>query len=148
MIIVSNKINYLKWLNITNKYSNESNLDILHLIFDDILSKLYQYKDIEFSNSYDIFDTFCKHFFNEYVYPYNQSNITNVYDELNHSDYIEMFCEQDMIDIFVYYKNNYDIFPHISSSYSLLLFLINNCHVLDIEYDNNNLSDIDDEYYQ
>lgn len=136
-----NKININKWLNTDIKYSDDKIKDIINLLFNDILSCLDNYNDIDFINHYNLFDDFCIHFYNEYVYPYNKINIVNIDDK----DYIEMFCEQDIIDIFSYYKNNFNIFPGKSTSYPLLSFVVNNCCVYDIQSEDES-SDIDDIY--
>lgn len=140
-----NKINYNKWLFSTIKYSEYRNIDIINFIFNDILTIVNNYSDIDFVNSDSLFDNLCVHFYNEYVHPYKQINIDNS-DNIDDKDYIESYCEQDIIDTFIYYKNNFNIFPNISSSYPLLLFIVNNCCVYEINTDDEN-SDIDDDYY-
>lgn len=137
-----NKLNFHRWLNKPIKYSDNINLDIVTLLYNDIVDIIKDYNDIDFIDSYNLFENFCKHFYNEYVYPYNAIDITNFDDK----DYIELYCEQDVVDIFTYYKNNFNIFPNISSSYPLLVFLVNNCNVYDISNDDDDSSD-NDEYY-
>ena len=137
-----NKIKLNKWLYYPIKYSDDTNIDIIHLIFNDILNIVNNYKDIDFVNYYELFDRFCHHLYNEYVYPNKQIIINNLDDK----DYIELFCEQDIIDTFTYYKNTFNIFPNNSNSYPLLVFIVNNCGVYDI-HPEDEISDADDDYY-
>jgi len=127
-MIVKYKIPYYKWLDNTDKYYNINNKETLFNIFNELIEILDQYPDICLENSYNLFDDFCLFMYNEYVYPNKISSLTNIDD----SEYIEAFCEQDIIDVFIKYKNNYDIFKYNSNSYPLLLFIVNNSVVLDL----------------
>ena len=136
-MIVQNKIPLNKWLKHKNIYLDINNKEILLDLFNDLIKILDQYNDICLENSYNLFDEFCLFVYNEYVYPNKISCLINIDD----SEYIEAFCEQDIIDVFLEYKNNFDIFKYNSISYPLLLFIVNNSIVLDI--DDNYCSDSD-----
>lgn len=134
-MIVQNKIQLNKWLQYKNIYLDINNKQILFNLYTDLIKILDQYNDICLENSYNLFDDFCLFFYNEYVYPNKISCLTNIDD----SEYIEAFCEQDIIDVFLEYKYNFNIFNYNSNSYPLLLFIVNNSIVLDL--DNNYSSD-------
>tara|TARA_Y100001958_G_scaffold143641_1_gene120795 strand:- start:173 stop:604 length:432 start_codon:yes stop_codon:yes gene_type:complete len=136
-MIVQNKIPLYKWLQNKNIYLDINNKEILFNLYNELIKIVDKYNDICIENSYNLFNEFCLFMYNEYVYPNKISCLTNIDD----SEYIEAFCEQDIIDVFLKYKNNYDIFKYNSSSYPLLLFIVNNSIVLEIE--DNYLSDSD-----
>tara|TARA_B100000900_G_C20266375_1_gene588144 strand:- start:195 stop:626 length:432 start_codon:yes stop_codon:yes gene_type:complete len=136
-MIVQNKIPLYKWLQNKNIYLDINNKEILFNIYNELIKIVDKYNDICIENSYNLFDEFCLFMYNEYVYPNKISCLTNIDD----SEYIEAFCEQDIIDVFLKYKNNYDIFKYNSNSYPLLLFIVNNSIVLEIN--DNYLSDSD-----
>ena len=128
-MIVQNKIPLYKWLQNKNIYLDINNKEILFNLYNDLIKIIDKYNDICIENSYNLFDEFCLFMYNEYVYPNKISCLTNIDD----SEYIEAFCEQDIIDVFLKYKNNYDIFKYDSNCYPLLLFIVNNSVVLEID---------------
>ena len=142
-MIVQNKIQFNKWLQHKNIYLDINNKHILFNLYNDLIKILDQYNDICLENSYNLFDEFCLFIYNEYVYPNKISCLTNIDD----SEYIEAFCEQDIIDVFLKYKNNYNIFEYNSNSYPLLLFIVNNSIVLDIDDNYCSDSDYDSDNY-
>jgi len=136
-MIVQNKIPIYKWLHHTNIYLDINNKQILFNLYNDLIKILDQFNDIYLENSYNLFNEFCLFIYNEYIYPRKISCLTNIDD----SEYIEAFCQQDIIDVFLKYKNNFEIFKYNSNSYPLLLFIVNNSIVLEIN--NNYCSDSD-----
>ena len=134
-----NKIKYHRWLYSPIKYSDDRMIDIIGLLYDHILQLISNYPNLEIINTYDMFNSLCIHVYNEYVIPYHPEQVINFDDK----DYIELYCEQDVINIFSYFKHNFSLFPNNSNAYPLLLFIVNQCCVNEIDYDDYNDSDID-----
>uniref|UniRef100_A0A6C0D0V3 Uncharacterized protein n=1 Tax=viral metagenome TaxID=1070528 RepID=A0A6C0D0V3_9ZZZZ len=125
--IIVSKIDYNKWINSNVKSSNDKNIDILYLLYCKLCNIVQKYNDIELLNKYDLFNKFCHHFYDEYVFPYKPNNIIDNVD----SDYIELFCENDIVDLFIHFKDHYNIFNYNNTSYPLVVFILNNSVIVD-----------------
>ena len=144
MIIINTKISMNKWLYKNNKYSDTTNKDIIDYCFQLFVNIIDNFNNIKLVNSYDLYDDFTNHIFNEYVYPINYSEKNNNPD----IEHIELLCEEDIINLFIHFKNftkscNSDLFHKKNDcAYSLVLFFINNVEL--IEYISDSDDDIDD----
>ena len=125
--IIVNKINYNKWINYNINYSDYKNIDILYLLYYSLCNAIDNYNDIELLNKYDLFNNFCHHFYDEYVLPYKPCKVIDTID----SEYIELFCENDIRDIFIYFKDTYNIFNYNDTYYPLIVFILNNSVIVD-----------------
>ncbi len=121
------KINYNKWINTSLKYSDDKIIDVLYLMFCNLCNIMDKYKDIDFYNKYNLFQLFCNHFYDEYVTPYKPNNVFYT----NDSEYIELFCEDDIVNIFDYFNQNFNIFNTDATSYPLLVFILNNSYIIE-----------------
>ena len=133
MIIINKKMNINKWLYKNNKYSDTTNKDIIDYCYNLFVEIIYDYNDLEIVNSYDLYDDFTNHIFNEYVNPINHTEKSNNPD----IEYIELLCEEDIINLFIHFKQftqscNSDLFHKKNdSAYSLLLFFSNRVELID-----------------
>ena len=148
MIIINHmKIDFNKWLNKYNKYSDISINDILIKLFNDFSHIIDPYDDICFINTYDMFNKFRIHIYNEFIKPNNNNKyiITNP-----DSDYIELLCNDSIIDLYMNYRDAYASYglPFDDyNSYPLLMFLIQNTELINQDEDYSSNEDDDDDYY-
>ena len=147
-MIIVNKISIQKWKRKKNKYTDITIYNIINIIFDYLYSYIINNKELKLQIDKETFyNNFIKLIYNEYVYPIKKmkyicsdnliDNTDYLYDETIIFVYFESKYSEDIIDIFLYFKDitynyNFNLFHNKNnSSYPLLEFLFYNCDITD-----------------